>query len=278
MNRRFSSLLAAAFLLMAAPAPAQAQAQQPWAPPTGSTPISYGQSLTVRSAALGRDVTVTVHEPLRGWGPGAIVYALVDPPEGDRLAAELRQRELESSMYGVVVVTIDRPGTGRQAWEASAIADFSLQDYVRYDNAVIASRTDAFERFLYDELVPLVDAEWPVTGERILAGEDWGGGFVMRMAAKRPDGFDRHVAYGPNFQSGDLEPILAAAVAHPRHVGRVDVFYHRGYGLDAEQMERLLGWLVENGSYTDVGAMDMNASEDDFIANVVSGASMVPPY
>lgn len=259
-----------------------AQAQDAWSPPAGSTSVSFpGQSLTLRSAALGRDVTVRVHAPLRGSSPfpGAIVYALVDPPEGDRLAAELRQRELESSMYGVVLVTIDRPGTDRQAWEAGAIADFSLQDYRRYDGVVITARPEAFERFLYEELAPLIDAEWPVRGKRILAGEDWGGGFVLRMAARRPDGFDHHVAYGPNFQEGDLEPILAAGIEHPDgHAGHVDVSYNRDYGLPAEQMERLLGWLQENGHGTNVESLGMNDAEDSFIVDVVANESLVPPY
>ena len=267
-------LLALLALVSAFPA----LAEESWTAPRGATAIAYpGETLTVRSDALGRDVEVRVHRPLLGAPPfpGAILYALVDPAQGARIVAELRRRELESSMFGVTVVTIGRPDFGREAWEPAEIADFSLDDRRLYSGETIRARPDAFERFLYDELVPAVEAGRPVTGERILGGVGWAGGFVLRMAAKRPDGFGHHVALDPMLQDGDVESIIAAGVPHPEgHAGHLDVGYARGFPIPSSEMERLLEWLEENGHGTNVA---VDGDSDDMIAAVAGGESMVPP-
>ena len=272
--RRGIALATASMLLAVAPA----HAEQGWSPPTGAERIVYpGETLRIRSGALGRDVTVRVHAPLLDTTahPGAVVYALVDPTHGAQLAAELRRRELEDSMFGVTVVTIDRPGFGDEAWEPLAAADFTLSDHAPPMGEPVRARPEAFERFLYEELVPIVEAGLPVAGERILAGAGWGGGFVLRMAAKRPDGFDHHVAVGPVLQPGDVEAIIGTGVPHPQgHAGHLDVNYDRGFGIAAAEMERLLGWLEENGHGANVA---VDGDTEGFIAQVVAGESLVPP-
>lgn len=267
--------LLVAALLLASPAGAQTSAG--WALPRGTAPLAFpGQALTVRSAALGRDVVVRISVPQLTPPPfkGAIVYALVDPHEAERLAADLRQRELEISTYGVVVVTIERP-RDYAVREVEEIADFALTDYLQYDGTTITVHPGAFEKFLYEELAPLIDAEWPVAGERILAGDNWGGGFVLRMAAKRPTGFDHHVVLNPRFQPNEAAAIFDAGVETPEGFsGKLDVTYSRDYGLSPEDMERLLGWLQEQGHSVGV-SFD---ADDTYIADVVAGSSRIAPW
>ena len=272
--RAAMAVAAASALAILAPA----RAEPGWSPPADATGVNFpGETLQIRSTALGREVTVRIHTPVLETvsHPGAIVYALVDPAHGAQIAAELRRRELEDSMYGVTVVTIDRPGFGDEAWEPLAAADFALSDHAPPMRERVRARPEAFERFLYEELVPIVETGRSAAGQRILAGAGWGGGFVLRMAAKRPDGFNHHVAVSPVLQPGDVEAIIGTGIPHPRgHAGHLDVNYDRGFGIPASEMERLLGWLEENGHGTNVS---VDGEIEGFITQVVAGASMVPP-
>jgi predicted alpha/beta superfamily hydrolase len=60
-----------------------------------------------------------------------------------------------------------------------------------------------FRQFISDELIPLIDANYRTTDERILVGHSYGGLFATWVLLTRPELFDGYVIVSPSFWFDD---------------------------------------------------------------------------
>jgi len=63
--------------------------------------------------------------------------------------------------------------------------------------------SDRFMSFLADELIPLIDSQYPTTTHRVLIGHSYAGLFAVNTLVTRPDVFTNYVAIDPSLDWDD---------------------------------------------------------------------------
>lgn len=82
------------------------------------------------------------------------------------------------------------------------------------------SRAAAFLRFVTDELISWVDAQYRAAPYRVLVGHSFGGLFCVYAMTKRPEAFQAHIAISPSLW-WDRESLVDGAVVEFRRVPKL---------------------------------------------------------
>jgi predicted alpha/beta superfamily hydrolase len=195
----------------AAPVPAVAAA----APAPSST-----ASFLVPSKRLGEDRRINVYLP-PGYTGGAATFPVLYMPDGGveedfpHVTATVERLIAEGAIRPLVVVGIENTERRRDLTGPTEVAS----------DREIAPRvggSEAFRGFLRDELLPLIEARYRVTGERGIIGESLAGLFVVEVFARDPDLFRHAIALSPSLWwngehlAGELVGLLTAAGGPPR--------------------------------------------------------------
>lgn len=265
MIGRALTMLAVAAACIGGPAAAETASPAP-AP---ARDFARFDRLTLRSYALGEEVKIRIQHPALGIHPSTVVLvALMPQPEVARIAADLRKRELETSMYGVVVVSLDAAGP----LDSDALAE-SLA------GPVYADRPSRFSRFLTEELKALVAKELGLRGEMVLAGSGVFGRVVLESAVEERGVFDEYVVVDPK-----LEPAEAAAIAGKRGpsggaYSNINVLRWPREPGEPPVLDALLDSLAEGSFYIDVQAPHPDALNlSDFVRDRTAQTAIVPPH
>lgn len=102
---------------------------------------------------------------------------------------------------------------------------------------------EAFQRFLSNELMPMIEAEYQSDpGQRILFGQSLGGQFVLRAAQSEPDLFAGYIASNPALHR-NLDHFLQPVSDHTEQTARSKLFVSSATEDDPRFREPALRWM-----------------------------------
>ena len=162
-----------------------------------ATPLVIGESFTIASAALGEVRRINVYAPPR-YGPerDAPLPVLYMPDGG--MAEDFLH------VAGLVQVSVGN-GTMRPFLLVGIENTERRRDMTgpttREDDRKIATRvggSEAFRRFIREELMPEVKRRYRTTDETAIVGESLAGLFVVETFFLEPELFDTYVAFDPS--------------------------------------------------------------------------------
>ncbi|HTI66502.1 MAG TPA: alpha/beta hydrolase-fold protein [Caulobacteraceae bacterium] len=194
-------LLALALTACGAPASAQPSVRE-----EGPATLRDSRQFTVHSALLNRDFRIYVAPPRRPE-PGAkvaVVYAL-DGDSSFGLVADVARRLQQGGEMATAYVVSVGYGAG---------ANRRNHDYIheRLDNVPTSGGGADFERFLLQELRPLIEGRYAVDPARsYLIGHSFGGLFVANVLVRRPDAFAGYLVSSGSLWVQDEAVVKAAA-------------------------------------------------------------------
>lgn len=212
MDRRL--LLAAAAAISTAfgsPVMAQAQAERS-TPEPQSAPIVIGTSWSLSSKILGDARQINVWTPTFQTGQDrrfTVLYVLDGALDQDfqHVAGLAQLGDLSWTFEPLIVVGVQ---TGNRRAELTPPASDP-----RYLTAFPEAGGAAdFRRFLQEEVIPFVEARYPASGRRAIAGESLAGLFVVDTLLAAPQLFDDYFAISPSlwWDDGKLARDATAAM------------------------------------------------------------------
>lgn len=216
MPDRAARLAPAALLLagLATPgptAPAAAQGSPRMTPPAAVCTLRLPVvTFTMRSAVLDETRRINVYTP-PGYATAAEArFPVLYLPDGglDEDFAHVAEAVHSGISWGILrpLLVVGIENTERRR-------DMTGETTVAKDRE-IAPRVGgaaAFRRFLREELVPLVEARWRISGETAIMGESLAGLFVLETFFVEPELFDAYVAIDPSVWWNDRRLVREAA-------------------------------------------------------------------
>jgi predicted alpha/beta superfamily hydrolase len=171
--------------------------------PAASTPdvdpVPAHESFTMESRALGEARLVHVSTP-RGYSTGATPpgrYPVLYMPDGGldedfpHVVRAVEALTARGKIRPVIVVGI--PNTQRRR-------DLTPPTQVPSDRAIApqVGGSEAFRRFIREELIPEIDRRYRTTSERAIIGESLAGLFVIETLLEEPSLFRHYAALDPS--------------------------------------------------------------------------------
>jgi hypothetical protein len=264
-------MIAAMFAaLMALQAPEPSAPSGEWRVPEGTEAVTQpGRRMRIHSPALRRELTLTVYSP-EGRAPRVLAIVLGQPVHARRLAGSFGE--------SATIVAISPPerldDTAFQAWQMRSFSSVPYRD--------TPGEAAAFDRFLFDELIPFLDQHYP-SEVRLLFGEGWAGQMALRAVAARPELFRETVIVDPLIPDGAAERIMAQGRQHPEgFAGSVTLFYDRSFVLDGSftgqplAIERLIRFLQDHGNY--IHAAPAGSHDDPLVPMEAVLAAQLRPH
>lgn len=154
------------------------------------------ETFTINSTRLGEARKINVYTPPRYIGT-RLLYPVLYMPDGGlnedfpHVIKTVDSLIAAGAIRPIIVVGI--PNTERRR-------DLTGPTRVKSDSAIAphVGGSDAFRRFLYEELVPEIGKRYRLTGERGIMGESLAGLFVMEQFLTFPGLFDHYIAFDPS--------------------------------------------------------------------------------
>ncbi len=166
------------------------------AAPAPADPIPARDTLTITSRAIGEARRINVHVP-SGYASSTAHFPVLYMPDGglDEDFPHVVNTVDSLIALGVIrpVIVVGIPNTERRR-------DLTGPTRVHSDSAIAprVGGSDAFRRFIRDELMPVVQQRYRTTGERAIVGESLAGLFIVETFLREPAMFDHYVAFDPS--------------------------------------------------------------------------------
>ncbi|HVX89144.1 MAG TPA: alpha/beta hydrolase-fold protein [Gemmatimonadales bacterium] len=160
-----------------------------------SAPVpSRDERFGIRSAVLGEDREVLVHLPegARSGERFDVVYVLDGTALLPLVAGMADYRVMMQIPPKVIVVGITNRSSQGRGKDFTPVVDTTHRDWFP-----VSGGADTFLRFLESEVIPTVEARYPVTRHRTIIGHSLSALFVLHALAARPDLFERYIAVSP---------------------------------------------------------------------------------
>ena len=175
------------------------------APQQQAAPITFGETLSLPSKALGETRRINVYTPpLYGEAPDARRPVLYMPDGGMaedflHIAGLLQVSVGNGTVRPVILVGIENTERRRDLTGPTE----------NPEDRKVAPRVGgsaAFRTFLRSELIPLVNAKYRTTAERAIMGESLAGLFTVETFFLEPDLFDTYIAFDASlwWNNGDI--------------------------------------------------------------------------
>jgi predicted alpha/beta superfamily hydrolase len=225
---RVCLLAAAAWLALLAPvATAQTTPAALSAVKEGAE-IWYTEQFTVHSVNVGRDFLIQVAQPpsLPAGTKAPAIY-LTDGNAAFGLAANIMQASASSNaMAPAFIIGVGYPSQTREDWQGLRGRDltFAKVPPVDANDHDVTGEAAKFQRFITDELRPLIEARYPVKGA-LLAGHSYGGLFALHILLNTPLAFDGYLIGSPSVWA---EPALLDKAATFKAPDKIRVFLSVG--------------------------------------------------
>lgn len=194
----FLLLAALAASHLALPTAASPQVGSPPPPPfkPEGRPIVIGSSFDLRSKVLGDVRTINVRLPEHYGEPGRRFPVLVLLDGGEKedflhIAGLAQITAAYGEGQGLIVIGVE--GVDRRhdlTAPSSTASDLKA--------APTSGGSEAYRRFLVEELKPWIDARYPLHGRFGLIGESLAGLFVLETLFRQPTAFDDYIAVSPS--------------------------------------------------------------------------------
>ena len=208
-----------------------------------SSPIpSRDERFGIRSTVLGEDREVLVHLPegARSGERFDVVY-LLDGTALLPLAAGLAEYRVAMRIPPkVILVGITNRSSEGRGRDFTPVVDGARRNWFPEQG-----KADQFLRFLESEVIPAVEARYPVTRHRTIVGHSLGGLFVLHALATRPELFERYIGVSPAVPWG-REAVIGALGAKLSAIGAGRSLYvavgdeQEGYPEGIDHLEALL--------------------------------------
>jgi hypothetical protein len=178
-------------------------------PMAAQEPVPAHETFTVQSAALNETRRINVYTPPGYAGNPAARYPVLYMPDGGvqedfpHVAGTVDAAIRAGEMRPMLVVGIENTERRRDMTGPTQVAE----------DRAIAPRvggSDAFRRFIADELMPHVRGRYRVTDETAIIGESLAGLFIVETFLLRPELFDTYVALDPSLWWNGGELVLTA--------------------------------------------------------------------
>ena len=172
-------------------------------------PIVIGQTGKIQSAILGEQRDLLIYLPA-GYANGQqhypVLYLLDGPDNFHHTTGTLAGLVRAGHTPDLIVVGIantdrtrDLTPTNLRRQEGEDGPDFPT-----------SGGADAFLRFLTQELIPKVEAQYRTAPYRILVGHSFGGLFAIHALLTEPDAFQATIAISPSLWWDDQQPVQLA--------------------------------------------------------------------
>ena len=192
--RKISSLCAAC-LILAFVAFARAQAR----PPSGerAAPLAFGETFTINSKILGETRRINVYVPPAYQESAETRLPVLYMPDGGMAEDFLHVAGLvqvsvgNGTMRPFILVGIENTQRRR---DMTGPTDDEGDKKI----APRVGGSEAFRRFVRDELMPQVKGRYRTTDERAIVGESLAGLFVVETFLLEPELFDTYIAFDPS--------------------------------------------------------------------------------
>lgn len=150
--------------------------------------IVIGQYRQIHSQILDEDRMLLVNLP-RGYEATAIGYPVIYILYGDQVRNYFAEALHITTLMGTTrmppVILVGIANTER------------YRDYLPFDREGNPAGADRFLRFLVEEAMPFVEANYRTAGFRILVGPQAGGTFGLYTLTERPETFDAYILNNP---------------------------------------------------------------------------------
>jgi predicted alpha/beta superfamily hydrolase len=177
---------------------------------SASTPLTFGESFTITSAALAETRRINVYvPPVYGEAPDARRPVLYMPDGGMaedflHVAGLVQVSVGNGTMRPVVLVGIENTERRRDLSGPTGNAE----------DKKIAPRVGGsatFRAFVRKELMPVITARYRTTPETAIVGESLAGLFVVETLLLEPDLFTTYIAFDPSLWWNDGALVKSAA-------------------------------------------------------------------
>lgn len=164
--------------------------------------IWYTEQFTVHSKAVGRDFLIQVAKPSKPQnGKVPVIYLLDAAPQFGEAADIVIANGNFGDAAPAYLVGISYPNVDFAQWLSLRNHDLV---HVHIPDSIPGAKGTGdgalFQKFLMDELRPLIASRYPVDdGQAILSGHSFGGLFVVHMLSNVPGGFSGYLACSPSF-------------------------------------------------------------------------------
>ena len=189
------------------------------APPRLPDRVLPHDSLTIQSAAIGELRRVNVYTP-PGYADGdTAAYPVLYMPDGGiaedfpHITVTIDSLVRSGAIAPVIVVGIENTVRRRDLNGPTTVPrDLEL--------APLAGGSNAFRRFIGDELMPEIRRRYRTTGQTAIVGESAAGSFVVETFFLEPGLFDRYMAMDPALYWNDRELVRKSGARLPGLAGR----------------------------------------------------------
>lgn len=159
--------------------------------------VAPRESFTVESAVMGETRRIHVYTPPEyATAPGVrypVLYLLDGGPEEDfpQVAAAVDSAIRAGAMKPMIMVGIENTQRRRDMTGPTVVpSDLAIAPRV--------GGSEAFRRFIRDELMPRVRERYPTTDETAVIGESLAGLFIVETFLLEPAMFDTYLAFSPS--------------------------------------------------------------------------------
>jgi predicted alpha/beta superfamily hydrolase len=218
---RFASCLGLGALMLSTTTPVAARSRPaPRPAPAAAASVWYSEQFTLHSRSTGRDYLIQVAKPFLAAGAKAPAIYLLDGNLDFGLAERIVGPDgAVGTMLPALIVGIGYPAQAKPDWLARRTRDLA---FVPVAGTIDQPEGAAFQRFLTEELRPLIEARYAADPHRaILAGQSLGGLFAAHVLVDTPQAFDGYVICSPSLWA---EPGLIDRAKAMRAVAKLPVF------------------------------------------------------
>lgn len=204
--------------------------------------LASSQQFIVSSAEAKRDFLIQVAAPVRppGFGEKIAILYVLDADYSFGLATDIaRSLQIMRDVAPLYVVAIGYPGDGHDDWVTGRLTDF-IHPVLDLEGGKIGGGGAAFQRFLTEELRPLIERRYPVDPKRsYLAGHSLGGLFIANMIRTAPNSFSGYSIGSPSLW---IEPNLLDRLG-PNGPAQPPLVF---VGVGGEEKEKdMVAWAVK---------------------------------
>jgi len=242
MRPRWRSWVGSAALVAAAAAWPGARTQDA----NPSSPLAFGETFTIRSAALAETRRINVYLPATYTATADSRLPVLYMPDGGmaedflHIAGLVQVLTGNGTMRPFVLVGIENTQRRRDLTGPT-------EDPEDRKIAPQVGGSAAFRRFISAELMPAVNARYRTTTERAIMGESLAGLFVVETFFLQPDLFDTYIAFDPSLWWNSSALVSHAAAQLRKGAGRPVTLYLASSAEDrAGLTERMAGLLAQN--------------------------------
>jgi len=160
------------------------------------TPIVIGESRVIASARMGEPRTINVWLP-PGYAQGGERYPVLYVIDGG-LDQDFHHISGLAQLGAITAMFKDLIVVGVETRDRRAELTWRSADPAEIRDFPTSGGSEAFRRFLTDEVMPLVTARYRTNGEDALIGESLAGLFIADAFLRHPDMADIFIAISPS--------------------------------------------------------------------------------